>query len=233
MSRSARTWTAVALQFIDNGYRVLGNGHRLTFRSDVSGFGGLVRIDPGVTAEIQAEIAGTTGLTMSDAGTLILTGANCYSGGTTIRDGMLQVGAGGTSGSLIGDVANDALLAFNRSDAVTFAGTISGAGVVEQAGAGTLSLTGTNSYTGGTLVSAGILQIARDANIGGPSGALMIDLGTLRWTAFRSRTNASRSRSVRAARASTPTASTASSFRASVGRADSPRPAPAGSSSPA
>jgi autotransporter-associated beta strand protein len=52
----------------------------------------------------RAVLAGTTGLTKSDAGTLILTGANSYAGGTAIRGGTLQIGAGGTDGSIGGDV---------------------------------------------------------------------------------------------------------------------------------
>ena len=99
---------AIALQFTADGYRIHGERHALTFRPHGSGFGGLVRVDPGVTAEINAAIAGTTGLTKSDAGTLILTGANSYSGGTTIRGGTLQIGAGGTSGSISGDVETTA-----------------------------------------------------------------------------------------------------------------------------
>ena len=60
---------------------------------------------------------------------------------------------------------------------------ISGLGAVDQSGNGILTLTGTNSYSGGTNVRAGTLQIASDANIGGATGALLVDSGTLRWTA--------------------------------------------------
>ncbi|HEY5711418.1 MAG TPA: autotransporter-associated beta strand repeat-containing protein [Allosphingosinicella sp.] len=174
---------AIALQFTGGGYRILGNGNVLTLRAHESGFGGLVRVDSGSTALIEAPLAGATGLVKSDAGTLILTGANIYSGGTTIRGGILQIGAGGTSGSIFGDVANDGRLVFNRSDAVTFAGLITGVGAVDQIGGGSLTLTGDNAYAGGTNVRAGILQISRDANIGDPNGALLVDSATLRWLA--------------------------------------------------
>ena len=100
-----------------------------------------------------------------------------------IRGGTLQIGAGGTSGSIGGDVENDGRLVFNRSDSVTFAGAISGLGAVDQSGNGILTLTGANSYSGGTNVRAGTLQIARDANIGAATGALLVDSATLRWTA--------------------------------------------------
>ena len=49
-------------------------------------------------------ISGTGALTKAGAGTTTLTGANTYSGGTTISAGTLQVGNGGTTGSIVGDV---------------------------------------------------------------------------------------------------------------------------------
>jgi len=54
-------------------------------------------------------------------------------------------------------VANNGTLAFNRSDAVTFAGAISGSGAVQQLGSGTTTLAGANSYTGGTTIASGTL----------------------------------------------------------------------------
>lgn len=66
------------------------------------------------------------------AGTLTLTGANTYSGGTTISAGTLSVGSGGTSGSIVGNVIINnpgtgfSSLRFNRSDDLTYAGIISG-----------------------------------------------------------------------------------------------------------
>ena len=79
-------------------------------------------------------------------GTLTLSGSNTYTGGTTVSGGTLQLGDGGTSGSIVGDVINNGVLAFNRSDAVSFAAAISGSGAVRQVGAGTTTLSGSNSY---------------------------------------------------------------------------------------
>ncbi len=99
------------------------------------------------------------GLQIDDRGTLILTGANSYTGGTTIADGTLQIGNGGTSGAILGDVVNAGALVFNRADAVTFAGAISGTGSLTQAGSGTLTLSGANSFTGATTVAGGTLAL--------------------------------------------------------------------------
>jgi len=102
-------------------------------------------------------VAGSGSLVQQGEGSLVLTGANSYTGGTAITDGTLQIGNGGTTGSIVGDVANDGVLAFDRSDDVAFTGKVSGTGSLVQQGAGTLTLTGANSYTGGTTITAGTL----------------------------------------------------------------------------
>ena len=45
-----------------------------------------------------------------------------------IAAGTLQLGDGGTTGSIVGGVTNNGTLALNRSDAITLAGAISGSG---------------------------------------------------------------------------------------------------------
>lgn len=51
---------------------------------------------------ISGVIAGTRGLIKAGAGTLNLTGANTYTGGTTLNQGTLTIGAGGTPGAVTG-----------------------------------------------------------------------------------------------------------------------------------
>jgi fibronectin-binding autotransporter adhesin len=115
---------------------------------------------------------GPGGLTKTGTGSLILTGNSDYSGGTVISGGTLQLGDGGTSGSIVGDVLNNSLFAFNRSDAFLVPGVISGSGAVEQNGSGTTILTGDNTYTGGTTINAGTLQLGN----GGTSGSVVGDV---------------------------------------------------------
>jgi len=123
-------------------------------------------------------VSGTGSLVQQGEGSLVLTGANSYTGGTTIADGTLQIGKGGTTGSIVGDVANDGVLVFDRSDDVAFAGKVSGSGSLVQQGEGSLVLTGANSYTGGTAITTGTLQVGK----GGTTGSIVGDVanaGTL------------------------------------------------------
>ncbi|MCG8909304.1 autotransporter domain-containing protein [Pseudomonas sp. DP-17] len=110
--------------------------------------------DPNVFA---GAVSGAGALVQA-SGTQVLTGVNTYTGGTLISSGTLQLGDGGTSGSILGSVANNGTLAFNRSDDVDFTGTIVGSGTVEQLGDGTTTLAGPNGYTGGTVISDGTLK---------------------------------------------------------------------------
>jgi fibronectin-binding autotransporter adhesin len=110
--------------------------------------------------------SGTGSLTKLGAGTLTFTGNHTHTGGTTVSAGTLQIGSGGTTGSIAGNITNNSGLNFNRSNALTFAGVISGSGSVTKLGAGTLTLTATNSYSGGTAINAGTLQIGNGGTTG-------------------------------------------------------------------
>jgi autotransporter-associated beta strand protein len=113
-------------------------------------------------AKLTGNVVGTGNLIYDGPGVLSLTGSNTYSGTTTISNGTLQVGDGGTTGSLGGgNITNNATLSFNRSDVVSFAKIISGTGAVTHAGSGTTTLNEANTYTGLTTVSAGTLQLNR------------------------------------------------------------------------
>jgi len=117
---------------------------------------------------------GSGTLTKLGTGTLILTGGNTFSSVSYINSGALQIGNGGTTGSIQSPfIANSGTIAFNRSDAVTYAGTISGTGALVQAGSGTLVLTGSNLATGTTTVSAGVLQIGSGSNTGTVTGVIV------------------------------------------------------------
>jgi autotransporter-associated beta strand protein len=114
----------------------------------------------------------TTGaLTKAGAGSLILSGANLHTGATTISAGTLQIGAGGTTGSLSASsaITNNSALSFNRTNTLTQGtnfGTISGTGTLTKAGSGTLVLSAANTYTGATTISAGALNLRNATGLG-------------------------------------------------------------------
>ena len=86
--------------------------------------GGTFDVVPMTTLTMSGAIDGAGALSKSNAGTLVLTATNTYAGGTTIGAGTLQLGNGGASGSILGNVADNGTLAFNRSDTVSFAGVM-------------------------------------------------------------------------------------------------------------
>ena len=103
--------------------------------------------------------SGSLSLVLSGSGGLCLTGSNTYSGGTTVTGGTLQLGNGGASGSLTGNIVNNAALVFSRSDTYAFLGSTSGSGALYQSGNGMLTLAGSNSC-GSMYVSAGTLAVS-------------------------------------------------------------------------
>jgi fibronectin-binding autotransporter adhesin len=101
-------------------------------------------------------ISGFGTIDKNGAGTQILTGDSTLAGSITINAGTLQVGNGGSTGSLgTSSITNNASLVFNRSNAFTVSGAIDGTGSVTQAGTGAVTFSGANTYSGGTTISPG------------------------------------------------------------------------------
>jgi fibronectin-binding autotransporter adhesin len=149
------------MQFAADGYRIGGGAISLTAAEAVIRVGDGTVQGANFKARLDAPLTGAARLDKTDLGTLILTAANSYSGGSRISSGVLQLGDGGTSGSIEGDVSVGGVLAFARADTAAFGGAISGDGVVRQIGAGTTVLTAdSTAFAGRTEVRAGTLDVA-------------------------------------------------------------------------
>jgi autotransporter-associated beta strand protein len=207
VDNSAGNVSATGMQFASDGYHLKGDTLTLVANN---GDAPIIRVGDGTTAgasivaTVDNVLAGTDGLVKTDAGTLVLNGANTYSGGTWIDAGTLAgttstaFGTGditmaeGSALALLGNganVANNIIVSGDPTiDVVdgtsnTLSGAIvdgASAGDIVKSGNGTLRLTGTNTYTGGTTVSAGTLLVGNGATSGSIVGNVKIDTdGTL------------------------------------------------------
>lgn len=178
---------ANGMQFLVSDYEIasLTTDDVLTLTEDPSlGTKPIIRVgsghdtDSSRIATISAIIGGTDGMQKTFSGTLVLTGANTYSGDTDVKGGVLQVGDGGTSGSILGavNVDDSAIFAFKRSDNITFVGMIAGEGSVVQKGSGSLTLTGANSFSGGLTVESGTVEAGNEGTVLG-TGVVNIGSG--------------------------------------------------------
>jgi autotransporter-associated beta strand protein/T5SS/PEP-CTERM-associated repeat protein len=152
---------------VTNTYGVLGNDVRSV---------GTATVSSGTWAnssDLSVGVGGTGTLTMS--GGLVSVGGTLKRGTTgTINlnaGGTLQIGTGGAGGVLgVSTLTNNGTLIFNRSNASTYSGIISGSGAVTKLGAGTLTLSGNNTYTGPTVVTGGVLALQGAGDIAASSG---------------------------------------------------------------
>ncbi|PCQ44409.1 autotransporter outer membrane beta-barrel domain-containing protein [Citrobacter freundii] len=112
----------------------------------------------GHDVSLLTEVEGNGQLTKTGKGSLTLTLDNTYTGGTTIEQGVLQLGNGGDIGSIQGDIIDNGVLNVNRGDTLALTGNISGKGQLHQTGSGITELQGENSYSGATLIANGVLQ---------------------------------------------------------------------------
>jgi len=128
-----------------------------TIKSDIIN-NSVVTFDQSSNGTYSDDISGSGSVIKANSGTLILTGDNSYSGGTSVNAGTLQ----GSTESLQGNISNNASIAFDQTSDGTFSGVISGTGDVTKLGAGVITFTGNNTYTGSLIVAAGSIQGTTD-----------------------------------------------------------------------
>lgn len=125
-------------------------------------------------------ISGPTKLTKSGIGTTILATDNSYTGATDIVGGTLQIGNGGSTGSLgSGAVLVDfgTTLKFARDGVALVPNAISGTGSIVASGPGTVALTANNTgFTGDVSITGGTLQLG-DGGADGSLGFAPVSIG--------------------------------------------------------
>jgi autotransporter-associated beta strand protein len=149
--------TALGATFNTGGYTIAGAGaNKLTLSSSAGG--NTITVANAVdTATISAEIAGTSGLTKGGSGTLVLSGANSFTGNVTINNGALAIGADTNLGDAAnGIVLNTGTLKSTSAFTVGAARTLSGSGVID-ASAGALVFSGP--------INATSLVLAANSNV--------------------------------------------------------------------
>ncbi len=140
-------------------------------------------------------ISGSGSLTKAGAGTLVLTTSHSYTGGTTLSSGTLQIGNGGISGSISGNVNGSGILDFNRSDSIAISTVFTGGGTFMQDGLGTLTLNSTSNGQVVTTVRHGTLVISNNGALGSDGPNVVLDLRS--GTTFRIAQSVAMSREVR------------------------------------
>ena len=115
-------------------------------------------------------------LTKIGGGMLTLLGANTHTGGTTISSGILALGDGTTTGSVAGDITDNAVLVFDPGASnLTYAGVIGGSGSVTKDGPNIVTLAASNNYFGVTTIAAGTLALGNGIATGSVAGDIVND----------------------------------------------------------
>jgi autotransporter-associated beta strand protein len=120
---------------------------------------------------LSGDITGEGKLIKQGAGTLTLDGSNSYTGGTLVSAGLLK----GNTGSLQGDIENNAGLEFDQSFDGTYAGALSGTGNLAKSGTGALSLSGGVSQADFSIENGAVTNSAAMTL----SGSIDLSAGTI------------------------------------------------------
>ncbi|MFN2623421.1 MAG: beta strand repeat-containing protein [Chthoniobacterales bacterium] len=143
-------------------------------------------VSPGAALQIEGNIAvGNEALSLngggisSDGALRNISGNNSYGGGITLGSASTINSDAGTL-TLSGGIVNGGFTAtFGGASNTAESGVISGNGVLVKTGGGTLTLSGVNTFVGGSTINGGTLVVTSNSNLGGPTGAINLNAGTL------------------------------------------------------
>jgi autotransporter-associated beta strand protein len=135
------------------------NSVPIQLAENVAPSGVLVNATKNYTFTGPGVITGGTSLTKDGTGALTLAGNHNYTGGTTVLGGTLQLGLGGATGAVTGNIVNSGTVAFNRSADLAYTGVISGSGELLKEGSGRVTMSAVQTFTGDTVVNGGTLAL--------------------------------------------------------------------------
>ncbi len=194
---TGRTTLAEAIT-LENGGRVTaasGTTNKIDGAITLSD-GGVVDAASSTTLTLAGALGGGGGLAKQGPGTVIVSGATTYTGGTIIRGGILQFGATGGAGTvaapgagpidLAADYGESATLVLLRGDnTLNISQVISSSGsgsnniIIGAGGAaspsGIVTFSGENTFTGNVSVVGGALRITNSSALG--AGYKMVTIG--------------------------------------------------------
>ena len=173
----------------------IATGFTTTRAVTLGSAGSTISVDSGQLLTISSPITGSGTLNKTGSGSLVLSAANTYTGGTSVQAGTLRLAtshrlhdssaltvSGGTfdlqtysdtvgAVTLInGSIAGTGTLTSSSGGFTLQNGTVSaslgGTGAVTKTTSGTVTLSRSNSYTGATLANAGLLSVSANGALG-------------------------------------------------------------------
>jgi autotransporter-associated beta strand protein len=160
----------------------IGAEGRLTLNAEATGSG----------LQFDGLITGAGTFAKTGGGSLNLTHANTYAGGTildggllmalnfegsatgsgpvTVTSGTLQIGGGQENGFVTGNIIDNDRVIFANSGSTLYGGAISGTGSVGKVTPGRVMLTGASTYSGGTTINGGYLVLGNGGTTGSITG---------------------------------------------------------------
>ena len=132
---------------------------------------GNVTFDLAADTTYALPITGAGSMTKLGNNKMTLTGANTYTGTTTVDGGTLQGSLANIPGAVA--LANNSSVIFDQATDASLAQPVSGSGSLTKTGAGTMTVDANVSYTGDTVIEQGTLKLGSLAPASPTAGAAL------------------------------------------------------------